>query len=63
MVKGFRWVGVGASDISEMEQFCTNTLGLSVLKRGAKASFVECARQWQELGRASQYAQAHRIDR
>lgn len=40
-VKGFRWLGVGCQDLQAMETFCSDVLGLRVLKRSRSGAFVE----------------------
>ena len=37
----FRWLGVGCEDLDGMKKFCTDVLGLEVIKEGEGRSFVE----------------------
>lgn len=40
-VMGFRWMGVGCKDIEAMTTFCSDVLGMKILKKGAGRAFVE----------------------
>jgi catechol 2,3-dioxygenase-like lactoylglutathione lyase family enzyme len=40
-VKSFRWVGVGCNDLPGMRNFCSEVLGLKIIKESKTGAFVE----------------------